>query len=235
MPVNPYNHTSYGYTGLFRQPYANQSMYGDTLYCITSENHQIIHMLVLSDGFFKDAYRILSQPTYQMIHIYVPSAGMLFISDLFRLVTSLKTYKRDVFWHYPTITPAENPENVLFNMAQLCGNTFRDSTIPNLTVQMFDSESTAATGWYDFGLINGKRKEYFSLVMTESKWDMVCKSGYDLVHLPYNTYYLPSITAIELYCKDEKNGRKIVPNNFRNVADFKDAAMKKYALCERLM
>lgn len=236
MSVNPYNKSRYGYTGLFRQPYANQGTHGDTLYAITDEKCQECHLLVLSDGFFKDAYQFASQPTYQAVHIYVPSIGVLFISDLFRLVTTLKKIKRNVFWHFPVKYKTDDPVNVLFEMAQSQKMTTMGQVDSLMQLSISFVQSSVSDSWYDFKVVNGKNVDYFSLAMTEVKLnEILATKTADRVHLPYNTYYLDSISAKDVACHMPGDTRYIVPNNFRLGQEFVESMSCGFALIDRLL
>ena len=232
MSQNLVNKSYYGYTGMYRQPYANAAGYGDSLYLITDEAHFEANLIVLSDHFFRDAYRILSQPTYQEVHIFVPSIDMVWISDIFGLVMSLKAYKKNVYWHYPDKYYPKHT-NVLFEMAQILLPKYQSKVIPGLTIDMVKENDV-----YSFKVINGKKREYFSVWCKKDDAIKLINSGlYDAIHLPYNTFYYAGTSAREIACDTDiqKLARKVVPNSFRNRDEFVEAAHLPFAVMDRLL
>lgn len=221
--INPVNKSHVGYTGIFRQPYANTEMYGPTLYAITNEIHSEINLLVLCDGFYNDAYRILVSTTFRKVHIFIPSLGIQFISDVFRLVTDLKRAAfpdKAIYWHYPIKYTTTNPTNVLFEMSQLLDTKYVSESIPALSITMEEEKGIGLDGIYNFIVVNGKMKELFTLGMTKEEVQAIPTGTYDRIHMPYCTFYGASTTARELGCIDKGLIRNVVPNNFRNTVEF---------------
>lgn len=232
--VNPLNKTIYGYTGLFRQPFSNGTFYGNTLFAITNESHSELNLLILSDGFFMDAYRIASQPTYQKVNIFVPFLNVLFISDLFRLVTTLKKLK-EVMWYHPSRYTTENPQNVLFEVTHNRANVMTSSSIYNLIIRMIPA-SCDINDMYDFDVSNGKDKFYFTLGSSKKYIEsLITSKKYDTIHLPYNTYYAISTSGRELVEDDRKLSRYLCANNFNNVEEYNEMMCSGFALLPRLM
>lgn len=228
---NPVNKSYYGYTGLFRAPYSNNAGYGDSLYLITDESHYEANLIVLSDHFFHDAYRLLSCPTYQEIHIFVPSLDTVWISDLFGLVMSLKAYKKNVYWHYPTGRTLTEPINVQFDMSQLRPTLYQSKRINNLMIRLISNN-----GFYDFEVINGDKKEYFTVCTTEEQLKGLI-ADHEAIHMPYNTYYYGGDSAREIACgaNAKQYTKYIIPNSFRNRDEFIEAAHTPFAFTPRLI
>lgn len=232
--VNPLNKSIYGYTGLFRQPFSNGTFYGNTLFAITDEKHSELNLFILSDGFFMDAYRIASQPTYQKVNIFVPSLNVLFISDLFRLVTTLKKLK-DVMWYHPKKYKTENPQNVLFELSQNQANVITSPSIYNFIVRMIPSTCDIEE-MYDFDVTNGKDKFYFTLGASKEYIEtLILGKTFDIIHLPYNTYYAIGTTGRELVKDNKKIARYLCANNFNNVEEYNEMMCSGFALLPRLM
>lgn len=222
MSSNSFNDSIYGYTGLYRRPYSNQRIYGDTIYAVTDELHQEIHMICLSPGFYMDAYQILSCMTYQDIHIYVPVLDATNISDLFGLVMDLKKIKKHVEWHYPVKYRTTNPHNVQFEMAQNDHMSITSQRITNLIIKFEDAGYQAIPNLiYDIKVCNGSKGDIFSNYPTEEKVaarkiDMLYKT----IHIPYNTLYYGGQTAKEIVAINRAYGRYIVPNSLKCREEF---------------
>ena len=232
--VNPINNSIYGYTGIFRQPFSNGSFYGNTLFVVTDQAHSELNLFILSDGCFMDAYRIASQPTYQKVNIFVPCTNILFISDLFRLVTTLKKLK-EVTWYHPQKYKTANPQNVLFELSQNQANLFTSASIYNFIVRMKTSNCDI-DDMYDFDVTNGKEKHYFTLgASKEYVQSLIEGKQYDAIHLPYNTYYSISTTAKEIADDNKKNARYLCPNNLNNVSEFTGIMCEEFIRPIRLM
>ena len=139
-----------GYTGLYRQPYANQMTYGDTIYVIMDELQQEANVLMLTPGAYKDAYRLLSMPSIQFVNIFVPSMDVLWISDVFRLVVDLIKIKREVKFYYPEKISV-GLVNALFNISCKTLNTFRSKRTPNLLINYEVSSDSTGKEWIGSG------------------------------------------------------------------------------------
>lgn len=217
MSSNAYNDSVYGYTGLFRRPYSNQRIYGDTIYAITDEPHHEIHMILLSPGFYMDAFQILSCLSYQDIHLYVPVVDLTIISDLFGLVMDLKKIKKNIMWHYPVKYRTENPHNIQFEMAQDDHMSFTSPNIKNLIIKFEDAGYAATPNLvFDIKVCNGAKGDIFSNYATEEKvaarkTDLLYKT----IHIPYNTLYYGGQTAKEIVGISRGYGRFIVPNSLK--------------------
>lgn len=222
MSSNPYNKSIYGYTGLYRRPFSNQRIYGDTIYAITDETHQEIHMIMLSPGFYKDAYQILACPTYQDIHIYLPVLDISNISDIFGLVMDLKKTKKSVMWHYPQKYRTTNPKNVLFEMCQYDKMTFTSNHITNLIITFEDAGYTDVPDLiYDIKVCNGSKGDIFTIYPQASKAEARMSDRlYKMIHMPYNGLYYGGMTAKEIVAERRAYGQFITPNNFKCREEF---------------
>lgn len=222
MSTNSFNDSVYGYTGLYRRPYSNQRIYGDTIYAITDEAHHEVHVILLSPGFYMDAFQILSSITYQDIHLYVPSLDITNISDLFGLVMDLKKIKKNVMWHYPVKYRTSNPHNVQFEMAQNDHMRFTSERITNLIISFEDAGYTVTPNLlFDIKVCNGSKGDIFSNYTTMEKvaarkTDMLYKT----IHIPYNTLYYGGQTAREIVDANRAYGRFIIPNSLRCREEF---------------
>lgn len=235
MSSNKYNGSIYGYTGLFRRPFANQIAYGDTIYTITDETHQEMHMIFLSPGFYRDAYMILSCMSYQEIHLYLPVVDMTNISDLFGLVMDLRKAKKTIFWHYPQKFRTTNPHNVQFEMAQYDKMSYTSKHITNLIIKFEDAGYEPTPNLiYDIKVCNGSQGDIFTIYATEQKVkDRKADQLYRTIHMPYNCTYYGGTTARELATAERSYGQFIVPNNFKCREEFIQASNEPFALIPR--
>lgn len=225
-----------GYSGLYRQPYANETIYGDTIYAITDDKRQELNLFLLTPGAYKDAFRIASCITYQRINIFVPSMDVLYISDVFRLVTDLLKIKKSVKWYYPEkITTT--PTNVLFEMAQMTGNFYVSPVIGQLTIEFKLSNSKdAGHRFYDIYVCDDTDYIVFCMYMDAEKLTslMTSSNDYDQVHLPYNSTFYGGLTCRECAALNPRWAPKLVANNFMCREEFIEAANSKYGLAKRI-
>jgi len=227
-----------GYSGLYRQPYANTGTYGDTIFAITDERHQELNLIILTPGCYKDAFRIASSITYQRVNIFVPSMDVLFISDIFRLVMDLHKIKKTVRWHYPekiTTTPA----NVLFEMDQMTGNYFVSNAIPNLTIEFKLSDKRDPNHrYYDIYVCDDDSYIAFCMYMDAEKLThmMTSADNYDQIHISYNCVFYGGLTCRECASLNPRWTNRLVPNNFNCREEFAEAyESQKYGLPKRFI
>lgn len=213
-----------GYTGIFKQPYANTDHYGDSIYVIADTKNQELNLILLTPGCYKDAYFVASAVTYQYINIFVPSMDSIFISDVLRLVFDLRRIKKMVQFIYPqhvTISPA----NVLFDQSHLKLSNYVSTHIPSchITYQPADSsESMASAHLYDISVYDGKQFMLFTLKMDTTKLTTAFTGTdkYDSVHLPYNCTFYGGLTAKECGKLNPRWSPQIVANNFACREEF---------------
>ena len=216
-----------GYTGIYRQPYANGNNYGDSIYVITDVLHQELNMIILSPGFFMDVYRIASSMSYQRLNVFIPSVDELFISDLFRLVLELSKLKKHIQWVYPDKITTVIP-NALFSATQVIKSKFVISKLNKgnqvFTVEYMDGmNSMLSPGHmvYDIKVVTNDRVQLFCTYLSEEKLKTLSNSGkIDDIHAPYNAVYyggqslrqclaranypkFPALVANNLNCREE--------------------------------
>lgn len=234
---------SAGYSGLYRQPYANASTYGDTIYLIPDQYHQEMNVLILTPGAYRDLYRILSAPTYQRVNLFIPSVDTLFISDLFRLVCDLRKIKSEVRWYYPEPVNGITPKNMLFETAQIRSNYFKSERISNCTIE-FKLANTLDDNhrFYDFEVCDGSSYDYFTLYLDEEKLDMLVSNfsntsaGVERIHIPYNTVFYGGLTGKEAGEILGKKSYYLVMNNFKCREEFIECnESQKYGFAKRVI
>lgn len=224
---------SAGYSGLYSQPYANASTYGDTVYLIPDAIHQEMNVLILTPGAYRDIYRILCYPTYQKINLFVPSMDVLFISDIFRLVTDLRKVKAEVKWYYPETVSELSPKNMLFETAQMKSNLYKSSTIPGLTIEFKVANTLDETHrFYDFEVCDGTEYNYFTLYMDDTKLKSLVnsysgKSASAHIHLPYNKSFYGGLTGKECGQILGKKSCILTMNNFKCREEFIEASQSQ--------
>lgn len=232
MSVSNTTKTIYGYTGLYRPPYPNESTYGNSMYMICDQSHYEIALIILSEEFFRDAYRLLSQPSYRSIHIFMPNIGITMISPLFNLVTKLILLGKSVNWWYPKKYTTSNPQNVQFEMRQRLNSSFVANTMTGVTIQLIPN--TNDSNFYDILLTNNKRTDYFSLMMTDTDFTEIYQK-YTAIHIPYNTNLVTGSTARAIYRISDSYGPKINPFNFKSREEFIEAMGCRFAPTDRVV
>ena len=187
-----------GYTGIYRQPYPNQTTYGDTIFAVTDDTHQELNLIMLTPGAYKDAYQIAAKATYQYINIFVPAVDINFISDLFRLYMDLLKIKMHVKWYFPDVME-DLTKYVLFDLGHISGKYFSSPNIPGLTidfVRTYDEvegqiKNSALSGrldhnLYDICVCDGSKYVMLAQYMDANKLQALVRTGnYDEIHLSY--------------------------------------------------
>ena len=224
-----------GYTGLFRQPFSDARLYGDTIYVISDEIHQEICVILLSPGFYRDTYRILSNPTYQKIRLFVPSIDSMWISDIFRLIADLRKIKLNVELYYPTDLKLDIT-NMLVTTACHKASVFISDVI-DLKIKYGVARMVDRHTIYDIVIICEGKKEIFTLYMEDAVLSRYMTSNIDYLHIPYNCSYYGGLTGMEaakLCTKGQK--MKLIMNNFKCREEFIEATTcGEYGKPERLM
>lgn len=228
-----------GYSGLYRQPYANNATYGDTIFCITNEKHQELDLFLLTPGCYKDAYKMACSPSYQIINIFVPSMDGLFISDVFRLVTDLLKIKKTVKWYYPDKVDFV-PTNVLFQVAQMQGNYFSSANISEVAIEFKRSNTLDQDHrFYDIYICMDDKYVAFMMYMDAAKltkeMTMSASDAVDFIHMPYNTTFYGGLTAKECGKLNAAWMPKIIPNNFRCKEEFYECRESDFTMPQRFI
>lgn len=225
-----------GYTGLYRQPYANQMTYGDTIYVIMDELQQEANVLMLTPGAYKDAYRLLSMPSIQFVNIFVPSMDVLWISDIFRLVVDLIKIKREVKFYYPEKISV-GLVNALFNISCKTLNTFRSKRVPNLLIKYeVSSGSRDDHRFYNIIVSDDSGYHLFTLYMDAAYLATLIDKKNTTIHMPYNTLFYGGLTAPECYNLNPNLMQHVVVNNFACREEFVQAMSSQcYAVPRRLV
>lgn len=223
-----------GYSGLYRQPYANSATYGDTIYLVTDALHQELNLIILTPGCYRDAYRIASSMTYQRVNLFIPSVDALFISDVFRLVTDLLKIKKSVKWYYPEKIKV-SPSNVLFEAAEMRGNLYVSPTISNFNVEFkLSSELDPNHRFYDFFVTEDKLCSAFCMYMDDAKLKKLV-SEFDEIHVPYNCTFYGGLTCRECADLYPSISQKLVANNFKCKEEFIEASQRRLGLARRVI
>lgn len=215
-----------GYSGLYRQPYANTNTYGDTIFAISDTQHQELNLIILTPGFYKDAFRLASSISYQKINIFMPCMDDLFISDTFRLVMDLTKIKKTVQWFFPDKVNT-TPANVLFEMAQVRNNFFVSPVLDGLSIEFKLSDSRDENHrYYDIYVCDDDAYIVFCMYMDAEKLTklMTAQDQYDAVHLPYNCTFYGGLTCRECAKLNPSWKKRLVPNNFACREEFVEVA-----------
>ena len=224
----------FGYTGLYRQPFADHITHGDTIYVMMDTAHQELNILLLTPGAYLEVFRMASSITFQRINLFVPSMDALFLSDVFRLVIDLQKIKKTVRWYYPDKITVK-PPNLLFERAQVLSTFFLSKAIPGLTINFQESSKDEnKAGLYDFKVYDGEDYDCFSLFMTKEKMDDLLRSKFDRIHFAYNSTFYGGCTVREL---SEYNSWRshIVPNNYMSIEEFREAQHGRYGTAYRIV
>lgn len=214
-----------GYIGVYKQPYANTLTYGDTAYGVFDALHQELNILVLTPGAYREIYNFASAPSAQYINFFVPSMDVLWISDIFRLVTDLTKIKKSVNLYYPDpINPGLT--NALFNIACKRYNSFISKRIDSFRIEYHLSDGSRADHkFYDIHLFDGEKYHIFTLFVDKDNIDNVLKySAVDRIHMPYNTVFYGGLTAIECAKLRPELVKKVIVNNFNCREEYVAAA-----------
>lgn len=223
-----------GYTGLYRQPFADHGLYGETLYVITDMYHQELNILILSPGSYMDICRFATAVTFQRVNLFVPTMDALFLSDIFRLVVDLQKIKKTVRWYYPEKVVV-SPPNKLFETAQVYSAHFISKAIADLRIEMMPASTEEnKKGLYDFRVYDGKSYDLFSLYMTEAKMVESLNCTYDKIHFSYGAGFYGGVSVREMSNHNAWRG-KMVPNNFSSLAEFREAAHGMYGQANRIV
>ena len=175
-------------------------------------------------------------------NLFVPSMDVLFISDIFRLVTDLRKVKAEVKWYYPETVSGLSPKNMLFETAQMKSNLYKSSTISGLTIEFKVANSLDESHrFYDFEVCDGAEYNYFTLYMDEAKLDSLMstysgKSAPAHIHLPYNKSFYGGLTGKECAQILGKKSCILTMNNFKCREEFIEATTcGEYGKPERLI
>jgi hypothetical protein len=225
-----------GYIGIYREPYSDLRCYGDSIYAITDENQQELILILLTPGCYKEAFALASHMSFQRIKLIVPSMDVLFISDVFRLVTDLMKIKKSVKWYYPEHI-ATTPANVLFEMAQMTNN-YLASDIGGTTIEFKLSSSRDENHrFYDIYVCRDDSYIVFCMYMDAEKLTklMTSTDHYDQIHMPYNCTFYGGLTGRECGALNSQWTGRIVPNNYGCTEEYAEAANTGFCIPTRAM
>lgn len=213
-----------GYVGLFKQPYDKTNL--STLYCITDDMHEVLIMIILSPSAYADAYRICKNITYTDIYIITPSIDVLFLSDLFNLVTKLRIMKPSLKWVYPK-TPGMNT-SIGFSLSQMVTDKFiyEDyNYFEHHIIIDFIPISHEGRNFCNLLLRDGEKSIYFSQYLNIEMLDNLHNDDtIDEIHLPYNSTLYGGLNFNQIVFHHNRYHTKCRIHSF--------LSMEEYNFCE---
>lgn len=207
-----------GYTGNFKQPLSDLSLYGPTIYGVSDINKQELDLILLTPGCFYDAYKIIKQIGFIDVKIFIPSLDVLYISDIFNLIMDIAKYKPTIQWVFPLLP--QIPTSTLFEAMQLKNTFYQNSIDSNITIEYIPSE-IAGRSVYDILVKDGNKTRYFCQYLSTTKLDLL----YDLetideIHIPYTSTLYGGLDYMDAISIDKKYASKLVANDFCSVDEY---------------
>lgn len=194
----------YGYIGIMKPPIQDRANSASTIYCVTDSKCGELIIIPLVPGFFDDAYKVAKNAKYQRVIICVPSADVLFISDLFNLIMALNGVK-PIYWVYPDKLSIST--SVEFELAQLTSMTYKNNFDSAISIEYIQSNvNDSSRKYYDIIIRNGTITVYLCQYATETKLTEIYSiDSVNEIHVPYSSSLYGGLTFPEISKLTSKN------------------------------
>lgn len=228
-----------GYLGLFRPPYTLDSKRGtqSTIYCISTQNREVLVLIPLVPSFFADLYKFVSRSAATRYYIIAPDISIPFISDYYlswdyihrKLGHVCKIFTKFPIENYGSqefLTDVEVLPEGTVNFS-LLRNRNEDATINVKFTTRFVGASNPFACHVD--VTDTIKHRLFATDMNDrlAQFLMDNREIYDEVHIPFITGNYDGMTYNELIKKYPFLYQKIFINQFASKTEFDDAAYRK--------
>ena len=203
-----------GYGGMFRQPIQNPSKDKTAMFALMDDDKKIeMDLIMLTPGGFYHALKYIKEMNPQRVRLFVPTLREEYISDIFNLYNSLKSFI-PVKWVFPV-----KSDHASFRDGQIISTSYTNEVDTKLSIRYV--ENKYIDGVYDIEVINKDGTHFFSQHLEEDDLESLLQSdAVNFIHLQASISTYGGITYSEAIKNKRKNQYKLIPYAFSSVEEY---------------